>query len=102
MFVMSKPIYKVWLVKMKGASYEMTPEEVSQHLDKIDEALEKVGGERVITCNSVWCSENYEYWGVEKFPDIEAVQKHAELLLELNHYKYTESTSYLGTEYNEG
>ena len=99
---MSKPIYKVWLVKMKGASYEMTPEEVSQHLDKIDEALEKVGGERVITCNSVWCSENYEYWGVEKFPDIEAVQKHAELLLELNHYKYTESTSYLGTEYNEG
>ena len=99
---MSKPIYKVWLVRMKGASYEMSPEEVRKHLDKIDEALAKVGGERVITCNSAWCSENYEYWGVEKFPDIEAVQKHAALLLELNHYKYIDGTSYLGTKYDEG
>ena len=95
---MSKPIYKVWLVKLTEAAYEMSPEEMNKHLEKVDEALEKVGGERVISCDSVWCSENFQYWGVEKFPDIEAVQKHADFLSELNHYKYIDSVSYLGTE----
>jgi hypothetical protein len=98
---MGKPIYKVWLVKMNETAYAMSPEEQNEFLGKVEEALEKVGGERVITCDSVWCSENYQYWGVEKFPDIEAVQKHAQLLMELNHYRYIDSISYLGTESQE-
>jgi len=95
---MGKPIYKVWLVKMGDAAYGMSPEEQNELMEKVSDALKKVGGERVISCNSVWCSENYQYWGVEKFPDIEAVQKHADLLMELNHYNYIDSVSYLGTE----
>jgi hypothetical protein len=83
---------------MKDAAYAMSPEEQNKLLEKVSEALEKVGGEVVLTCNSAWCSENYQFWGVEKYPDIEAVQKHAELLGELNWFSYVDSTSYLGTE----
>jgi hypothetical protein len=99
---MSKPIYKVFLMNLKDTWHELTPEEQKELGEKVYQALKEVGGERVIACESAWCSENYLGWGVEKFPDIEAVHKHAELLSKLNHYKYIDSTSYLGTEYEEG
>ena len=98
MFEMSKPIYKVWLGKYTEAWYELSPEEQQKYSEGSVQALAEAGGEAVITCMSVWSSENYLGWGVEKFPDIEAAQKHADLLWEMNHYKYIESTSYLGTE----
>ena len=95
---MSKPIYKVWLGKWTEAWYDLSPEEQQERSEKGQQALAEVGGETVITCMSSWSSENYLGWGVEKFPDIEAAQKHAELLLQLNWFHYIESTSYLGTE----
>ena len=98
---MSKPIYKVWLVKMTAAAHAMSPEEQNKLLEKVEEVRKKVGGEVILTCNSVWCSENYQFWGVEKFPNIEAVQKHADLLVELNWFHYVDSVSYLGTEAQE-
>ena len=96
---MSKPIYKVFLLNLKEAYHELSPEEQKELGEKGIQALEEVGGKRVIACGSVWCSENYQGWGVEKFPDIEAVHKHAELLSKLNWYRYFDSTSYLGTEW---
>ena len=95
---MSEPIYKIWLVKAKAPFFELTPEEQQKLGGKVGEALAKVGGETVIQCNSWWCSENWQMWGVEKFPNIEAVQKHADLLVELNWFHYVESNSYLGTK----
>ena len=96
---MSQPIFKVWLLKYTDAFYKLSSEEQNELLAKGEKALKDVGGERVVTCASVWCSENYLAWGVEKFPDIEAVQKHADLLYALGHDKYIDSTSYLGTKW---
>jgi hypothetical protein len=41
-------------------------------------------------------------WGVEQFPNIEAVQKHHALLEDLNWFRYAESNSYLGTAMSQG
>jgi hypothetical protein len=95
----SGPIYKVWLGKFKDAFYELSEDEQNKLGEKVGQALVQAGGETVIMCNAAWGSENYQGWGVEKFPDIEAVQKHTELLIELNWYHYMDSTSYLGTEW---
>jgi hypothetical protein len=95
---MAQPIYKVWMLNRTEAFYKLSPEEQNTLTEKITQALKDVGGERVITCVSFWSSENYLAWGVEKFPDIEAVQKYAQLLWEFGLYRYIESTSYLGTE----
>jgi hypothetical protein len=98
---MNQPVYKVWLVKGKEAWYALSPEEQNKLMEKVGQTLVEVGGEHVISCSSVWASENYQYWGVDKFPDIEAAQKHAELLMELNWFRYADSTSYLGTKSQE-
>lgn len=96
---MATPIYKVYQGKYLGAWYQLSPQEQSGHNAKIEQALQEVGGERLIFCASVWCSEKWLFWGVEKFPDMEAAQKHAQLLWEMGHYHYIESESYLGTKW---
>jgi hypothetical protein len=77
----------------------LSKEEQESLLTKVSEAREKAGGKLVIFCNSSWASENWQYFGVEEFPDIEAVQKHTELLNELNLMMYVDSSSVLGTEW---
>jgi peptidoglycan/xylan/chitin deacetylase (PgdA/CDA1 family) len=95
---MVEPIYKVWMAKATPAYYKLSPEERNGLLEKSAELLKKVGGETVVSCYSAWSSENYQFFGVEKFPDYEAVRKHARLQYETDWWKYVEGTSYLGTE----
>jgi hypothetical protein len=54
---------------------------------------------RLVLCASSWASEQQPFWGVEQFPNLEALQKHTELLNELNWSRYIESTTVLGTEW---
>ena len=67
-------------------------------LGKLDAAFQKVGGKRIVACNSSWASEEWLVFGVEQFPNIEAVQQYAEALAELNLPRYLVSVSMLGTE----
>lgn len=66
---------------------------------QVDETREKVGCKMVVLCKSGWSSEQWSFFGVEEFPNIEAEQKHSELLNELNWFRYQYSETVLGTEW---
>jgi hypothetical protein len=38
-----------------------------------------IGGKEMVACNSSWSNESWTMFGIEEFPDIEAVQRLAEL-----------------------
>ena len=95
---MAQPIYKVWLMKSKEPWYKLTTEEQNKLNEQNQESLKQVGGESIMMCMSVWASEEWLGWGVEKYPNIEAVQKHTENLFNLNWFEYIESNTYLGVE----
>jgi len=95
---MAQPIYKVWLMKYKEPWYKLTTEEQNKLNEQNQESLKQVGGESIMMCMSVWASEEWLGWGVEKYPNIEAVQKHTENLFNLNWFEYIESNTYLGVE----
>ena len=95
---MAKPIYKVFMFKPTEAWYQLSEKKKNAVKKQLAQALEKVGGKEIILCYSGWNSEQYMGWGVEQFPDIEAVQKHHVLLEELDWFRYAESDSYLGTK----
>jgi len=95
---MEQPIYKVWLMKYTDAWYKLSLEEQKNHLAKIEESLKKVGAELLMMRVSVWASEEWLAWGVEKYPNLEAVQQHSLTLYAMNHFRYVESASYLGVE----
>jgi len=95
---MAQPIYKVWLMKYKEPWYKLTTEQQNKLNEQNQESLKQVGGESIMMCMSVWASEEWLGWGVEKYPNIEAVQKHTENLFNLNWFEYIESSTYLGVE----
>jgi hypothetical protein len=96
---MAGPIYKLWMARYTDAWYQLSEEEQNSHNAKVAGALEKVGGKTVIMCTSAWSSEQWLGFGLEEFPDIEAVQRHTEELFALDHFRYLESESILGTKF---
>lgn len=95
---MAQAIYKLYLFKPTEAWYQLSEDDKNNQITKVQEALKKVGGKEIISCFSGWNSEQWLGWGVEKFPDIDAVQKHHTLLVSMNWFRYVDSNSYLGTE----
>jgi hypothetical protein len=97
---MAGPIYKLFMMKPKEAWYQLPEEERNDLMAKVQEALQKVGGKAIVTCNSDWANESWMGFGVEEFPDVEAVQKLSELHNELDWFRYVEAFSMLGTEWS--
>ncbi len=96
---MAKPIYKLFLGKMSEAWHQLSAEEQEALLARVNSVLDQVGGKRPLMCDSGWSSEQWPFFGVEEFPDIEALQKHTALLVELNWGRYVDTETYLGTEF---
>lgn len=95
---MAGPIYKVWFMKYKEPWYKLTTEEQNKLMAQNQESGKQAGIEYIMVCGSVWSSEEWLAWGIEKYPDIESVQKHADNLYNMNWFEYIESKSYLGVE----
>lgn len=95
---MAQPIYKVWFMKYKEPWYKLTKEEQYKLMQQNQESMKQAGCELIMVCGSVWSSEEWLAWGVEKYTDVEAVQKRAEDLYNMNWFEYVESNTCLGTE----
>lgn len=96
---MPGPIYKLYMMRMKEAWYQLSEEEQNSLGAKVTDALEKAGGKSLIVCNTAWSSEQWLSFGIEEFPDVEAVQKLSEGHMEVDWYRYVESVSMLGTKW---
>jgi hypothetical protein len=97
---MAGPIYKMFMMKPTEAYYQLPEEERNKLAAKIQEALQKVGGKRIVACDSAWANETWMGFGVEAFPDLEAVQKLSQLHNELDWPRYVVAFSILGTEWS--
>ena len=95
---MAQAIYHLWQAKPTEAWHQLSRAEQDKLFAQGDEARAKVGGKTIVACASGWASEQWPFWGVEQYPDIEAVQKHTELLNAVNWFRYFESKTLLGTE----
>jgi hypothetical protein len=93
----AQEIYHLWMARPTEAWYQLSREEQDKLFAKASEALAQVGGKEVVSCNSGWASEEWPFWGVELYPDIEATLKHTELLGAFNWFRYMESKTLLGT-----
>jgi hypothetical protein len=98
---MGKKIYSVALGRMKEAWYQLSEEEQAEFMAEIRKLQEQDGAKPVIWCNSVWATHQWEAFGVMEFPDIEAVQRHAEHCAELNWLRYMDVITTLGTKVSE-
>ena len=91
-------IYKVWFMKYTAAWYKLSVKEQNDILTQNAASLKQVGAESLMVEMSVWSDENWMAWGVEKYPNIEAVQKHSVNLYKENWFQYVDSKTYLGSD----
>lgn len=54
---MTEPIYKLFMFRNTEAYYQLPEAERNEALARLDAAFKKVGGTRVVMCNSSWSSE---------------------------------------------
>jgi hypothetical protein len=95
----TQEVYKLWQMRFTNAWYQLSEEEQEQLGAKIAASLEEVGGEIVVSCTSAWADEKWLGFGVEKYPSLEAAQQHTQNLWEMGWYRYIQSTSTLGVEF---
>ena len=93
------PIYKLWMMKPTEAYFRLSEQERDALAAKSADALKQVGGKTIIMCTPMWSAEQWALFGVEEFPDIEAVQKHTEFLFAMQWLRYMEGVSMLGTQW---
>jgi hypothetical protein len=96
---MATPTYKFWRSRPTEAWYQLSKDEQDKHTAQMEQALQKAGGKRIVACTPAWSTPQWLLCGVEVFPDVEAVQKHTELIYALDHFRYFESETMLGTEW---
>ena len=86
------------MLKPTEVMYQSSQEELDEHVAKINQAFEAVGGKQILVCDSSAFSDQWTMFGISEYPDIEAVQKHQETLNELRHLRYVDSQILLGTK----
>jgi hypothetical protein len=97
--MMAQPIYVLFVGKSTEAWHQLSEDEQGNLFDKVKAALEQAGGKNIVACDSAWASEQWQFFGVHEFPDIEAVQKHTAALQALNWFRYVDSITTLGTRF---
>ncbi len=95
---MIQPIYKMYMSRPTQAWYELTKEEQANLTASLNEEFAKLGGKSVIFCNSGWSTEQYPFFGVDEFPDLEAAQKFHAFQTEINWFRYVDGITTLGTK----
>jgi len=96
---MAQPVYKLWQGRLTEAWHELSEEEQQRLLGQVAEALDTAGGKELVICDAAWSNERWPLFGVEEFPNLEALQRHEQLLTGLNWLRYIESRTTLGTEF---
>jgi hypothetical protein len=92
-----KPIYKLWLMNYQQAWYNLDEAKQQDLGGKISNCLAQNGAKSLLTAVSLWADEKWAAFGIEEFPDIEAVMKHSQALNELQWCRYIKCRSSLGT-----
>ena len=102
---MSTPIYQLFVLKNNIASnqaWKALSETENKALNDQEKASrEEAGAKFVIGCNSAWADEAHPFWGVLRFPDLQARITHTQRLQKIGWLDITDAFTLLGTSDTE-
>jgi hypothetical protein len=91
------PIYRVYLSRLTPKGYELSTDRLNEINSQTNQAARDAGSIAILSAYCRWNNEAWEYFGVERFPNLEAVLRYSQYLSVSNWYSIWESRSYLGT-----
>jgi hypothetical protein len=95
------PVYRVYLSRLTAKGYTLTTDELNQINAWANQGARSEGGQLLVSAYCRWNNEQWEYFGVERFPCIEALLRYTQYLSVSNWYSIWRSRSHLGTALNE-
>jgi hypothetical protein len=102
---MSKPIYQVFVGNNSIASaqaWKKLSEIEQKTLNAKEQASrEAVGAKEIVGCDSSWADEAHPWWGVLRFPDLQARIEHARTLRKIGWLDLVDAFTLLGTSDTE-
>ena len=94
----NKPIIRLFFAKMKNAFIDLPEEEKMAFMHKDRENLNDLGMKAISMIDCSWSNDEWDYIGVEQWPDKESIEKREQFEKEeLEVFKYVDSKTYLGT-----
>ncbi len=91
------PIYHLFISRgFREAYYQLSPEERDQYWARVGEISTAAGAKPLVACYARWHNEEYAAWGIEEFPDLQAVQQSARAHERNQHFRYIEAETYNG------
>jgi len=102
---MSKPIYQIFLGNNNIAgnlAWKALSETERKALSDQEQASRDVlGAKMIIMCDSAWADEMHPWWGVVRYPDLQARIEHTRTLQKIGWLDTTDAFSLLGTSDTE-
>jgi hypothetical protein len=102
---MSTPIYQIYIIKNNVAmwqAYNALSEVQKKDLNEKQMAsLKTVGAQQIVGCFSAWADEAHPYWGMHRFPGLEARIKHTQTLQQIGWLEGMDAFTLLGTSESE-
>jgi hypothetical protein len=93
-----KPIIILYFAKIKEEYYNLSEEEKQVFMRKDRKQMDELGMKLIMTIDCRWSNEEWDFIGIEEWPTIEALEKHAKFEKEERKaFRYAESKTYLGT-----
>ena len=102
---MSKPIYQIFLGNNNIAgnlAYKALSETERKALSDQEQASrDALGAKMIVMCDSAWADEMHPWWGVVRYPDLQARIEHTRTIQKIGWLDITDAFTLLGTSDTE-
>jgi hypothetical protein len=90
-------IYHLFIVRgFREAYYQLSPEVRDQFWARVGENTRAAGTKNLLICYARWSNEAYTAWGIDEFPNLQAVQQSTRANEKNEHFRYIEAETYEG------
>lgn len=93
---MDTPLYKLYIYKRTPQFFLTPAADVRAIRARMAERQAALGIRDLFNAEMAWSNEKYEYFGVEFYPNLEAVQNYTRCMMECGYYQFVQGESYLG------
>ena len=98
---MSTAVFQLFIGKNNIASNlavrALSKADIDAVVAKQNASFMAVGGTAIVQCDSAWADEEHPFWGLHRFPSIEARMEHARTLKEIGWFDYLDAFTLMGT-----
>lgn len=90
------PVFKLFLAKQLLAAVSAPAEQQQEFMQKHDQYMAQVGGKVLLAADCAWSNEEFDMFGFEEFPNLDAMLEFHDCLSKMNWFAYFQSKTYLG------